>query len=112
MYFYHAVPSKVTISVLSSLNVSGGFALGVVWNRPSHDSRLTFEYRLQYRVARQGPWSSSIRVTSQSFRISNLPHSTTYKVRVRGVSVAGMYGLFGEWSEKMSIESAGIVNFH
>ena len=53
-----------------------------------------------------------MRTKSQYFVISNIPYSTTYKVRVRGVSVVGMYGLFGEWSEQTSIDLAGMVNFH
>ena len=109
-YFYHVVPSKVTIRLIRPINVSGGLALGVVWSKPSHDSRLmTIEYRLQYRVAGQDEWSSSRTVKSQTLVVPNLPHSTTYQVRVRGVSVVGRYGLFGEWTAKSSTDSAGIV---
>ena len=93
----------------ASLRESGGPALGVVWKKPSHDSRLTIEYRLQYRATGQDQWSDSVRAKSQTHVVPNLSHSTTYQVRVRGVSVAGRYGLFGEWSEETS--TAGIVYF-
>ena len=109
--FYHAVPSKVTIR-LTPINGSGVFSLGVTWNKPPHDSRLTVEYRLEYKAAGQDQWSDSMRTKSQNLVVSNLSHSTTYQVRVRGVSVVGRYGLFGEWSDKTSTDSAGIVIFH
>ena len=46
----------------------------------------------------------------ETFVVPNLSHSTTYQVRVRGVSVVGRYRLFGEWSEETS--TAGIAVFH
>ena len=100
----------MTIRLISPKTVSGGFALGVFLHQPSHDSRLTIKYRLQYKVAGQDQWSSLMRTKSQNLVIPNLSHSTTYQVRVRGVSVAGRYGLFGEWSEEAS--TAGLVLFH
>ena len=102
----------MTIRLIRSLNVSGGFALGVVWSNPSHDSRLTIEYRLQYRAAGQDQWSSSMRAKSQNLVVLNLSYSPSYQVRVRGVSVVGRYGLFGEWSVDTSSDLAGIVLFH
>ena len=103
----------MTIRLIRSLNGSGGIALGVIWHQPSFDSRLmTIEYRLQYRAAEQDQWSSSMRTNSQNLVVPNLSISTSYQVRVRGVSVVGRYGLFGEWSEETSINLAGIVLFH
>ena len=110
--FYHAVPSKVTIRLIRPIHGSDGFALAVVWSKPSHDSRLRIEYRLQYRVAEQDQWSSSMKTMDQNYLLANLSYSTTYQVHVRGVSVAGKYKLLGEWSEETSINFTGVVSFH
>ena len=103
----------MTIRFIRRINISGGVALGIAWNEPSHDRRLGIEYRLQYREG-QDQWSSSIRTMYQNHVIPNLSHLTTYQVCVKGVSVAGMHGLFGEWSDhyESSTNLSGIVIFH
>ena len=97
----------MTIRLIRPINASGGLALGVVWDRPSHDRRLIVEYELQYRAAGD-QWSDPITTISLHYVVQNLSHSTSYQIRVRGVSVVGSYKLFGEWSDDL----AGIFIFH
>ena len=102
----------MTIRLIKPIHGSGGLALHVAWEKLSYDSRLGIEYRLQYRVAGQDQWSSSMKTMHQFHVVPNLSYSTTYQVRVRGVSVAGKYKLIGEWSEETSVDFTGIVRVH